>query len=280
VPSWLTNTALTKAYAKLKDAGGGLAENFAQRKQAESMFVDATTSIARSVRRFRSFNPKLWAQVVRSHIGNIPEKWLALQYGWIPMMSDVADACRVASEADKVPPRKRVAATAKDTGGYELAYYSDPSSYRRTKRTQTQVKVILYFVLENPYIIPYAQLGLTNPADLVWELVPYSFVVDWFLPIGPWIETWDATLGWKFQGGTKTVWREVKTEVIPTGISPTVLKSYPDSYVIEQPAKGYARRMDRTVYSSAPRVGFPSFKNPLSPQHVANAMSLLVSAFR
>jgi hypothetical protein len=27
-------------------------------------------------------------------------------------------------------------------------------------------------------------LGLTNPLNVAWELVPFSFVVDWFIPIG------------------------------------------------------------------------------------------------
>jgi hypothetical protein len=48
------------------------------------------------------------------------------------------------------------------------------------------------------------QLGLLNPASLAWNLVPWSFVVDWFLPIGSVLEALSAPAGLKFVGGTKS----------------------------------------------------------------------------
>jgi hypothetical protein len=39
-------------------------------------------------------------------------------------------------------------------------------------------------------------LGLTNPALVGWELVPFSFVVDWFTPIGSWLESLTAFEGY------------------------------------------------------------------------------------
>jgi hypothetical protein len=32
------------------------------------------------------------------------------------------------------------------------------------------------------------QLGLLDPATVLWEIIPYSFVVDWFLPIGSYLD--------------------------------------------------------------------------------------------
>jgi hypothetical protein len=35
----------------------------------------------------------------------------------------------------------------------------------------------------------FQKLGLTNLAGLAWELLPWSFVADWALPIGNWINS-------------------------------------------------------------------------------------------
>jgi hypothetical protein len=32
------------------------------------------------------------------------------------------------------------------------------------------------------------QMGLGNPASILWERLPYSFVIDWFIPIGNYLE--------------------------------------------------------------------------------------------
>jgi hypothetical protein len=35
-------------------------------------------------------------------------------------------------------------------------------------------------------------LGLTDPLSVAWELIPYSFVVDWFVPIGTYLDNLNA----------------------------------------------------------------------------------------
>lgn len=45
------------------------------------------------------------------------------------------------------------------------------------------------------------QLGLDDPLGLIWELTPYSFVVDWFLPVGQWLSSFRSIKGLTFQGG-------------------------------------------------------------------------------
>jgi hypothetical protein len=40
-----------------------------------------------------------------------------------------------------------------------------------------------------------SQIGVTNPLSLAWELVPYSFVIDWFIPVGDYLGSFDALVG-------------------------------------------------------------------------------------
>lgn len=50
--------------------------------------------------------------------------------------------------------------------------------------------------LETPQLISQLVpklLGFTNPAAVLWEATPFSFVVDWFLPIGDYLKTLDGS---------------------------------------------------------------------------------------
>jgi hypothetical protein len=37
-------------------------------------------------------------------------------------------------------------------------------------------------------------LGVTKPLSVIWELVPFSFVVDWFVSVGEWISSLEDEL--------------------------------------------------------------------------------------
>lgn len=50
-------------------------------------------------------------------------------------------------------------------------------------------------VVKNQNLRTLQQLGLTNPALAAWNLVPLSFIVDWFLPISTLLQYLDATTG-------------------------------------------------------------------------------------
>lgn len=45
-----------------------------------------------------------------------------------------------------------------------------------------------------------SRLGITNIPYVLWDSVPLSFVADWVLPVGSYLNGFDATLGMKFKG--------------------------------------------------------------------------------
>lgn len=50
-----------------------------------------------------------------------------------------------------------------------------------------------------------SRVGLVNPAQIAWEVMPWSFVVDWILPISTWLESNTADVGMQFLTGTRKV---------------------------------------------------------------------------
>jgi hypothetical protein len=125
--------------------------------------------------------------------------------------------------------------------------------------------------LANNALQKLKSVGLTNPLEIAWEVVPYSFVVDWMLPIGDAISAIDYDAGLDFLSGSLT--QRIDTEY--TLVGQTKVPK------ISMNVRGSGRYFSlvRTVYGGAPGAVLPSFKNPLSYGHMANGLSLLAAAF-
>jgi len=124
-----------------------------------------------------------------------------------------------------------------------------------------------------------SQTGFLNPINLVWEILPFSFVVDWFLPIGPYLEAASAFNGLEFVDGSQTQFTRANTvsAVDFEGSS----AGNPTQWAYEH-ARFYAEYvvLDRVKLVSFPSLTFPSFKNGLaSIEHASNGLALLKSVF-
>ncbi len=206
-------------------------------------------------------------------IGNT---WLELQYGWKPLLSDVHGALEELHAQDSAEPnRYMVDARGSGKDRYKSYYSVLNSSIRETgyETADGGCFIHLTYKLRNPILATLADSGITNPANLAWELLPYSFVADWFVPVGAYLQTLDADVGYDFLGGSKTVRKETRVFNVRQTREGSVLGSL--WYWEYSQGERYSKTVVRTVYASAPSGAKPHFKNPLSLHHMANALSLL-----
>lgn len=175
--------------------------------------------------------------------------WLALRYGWIPAISDAYAAVDAYHALRASVPRKtrlRSKNTLKipQTQSSLLKFQVFERTFRTQVILETETKQT---VLES--------LGFANPALLAWELLPLSFVVDWVISIGDYLQLcFDLPSGAKVQYITTT-----KMTAIKAGPC-----THP-SYVIHKSDAFRERSIDikRTV-SSGPDVPLPRIKNPFN----------------
>lgn len=197
--------------------------------------------------------------------------WLELQYGWKPLLSDVYGAAEHAAKMTvpvfegKVQKSKTLEKTTSkisDVGG-------DRSVFQHTENRTSSltIKYTVHYRVVGNVTSNAAALGLTNPAMVAWELVPFSFVVDWFLPIGDALASLDATLGLSFNFGCVTVVEKLRAQVQRSG--GTQGNSENSSWATEH------FRCDRVILTDFPRPATPTFKNPFSVSHALSAISLL-----
>lgn len=280
IPSNLEQKAILKARLKLKNMKVNLSQNLGERKQTERLVVDTLSRLRTMVLDVRRLKPK-------------PEDafnlWLEIQYGWKPLLSDCHGAVSALHQREQelLSEITTVKAVAMDHDRTDTLvndiYSSNPYTLVRTRRISHKVMVRLDFVEDDNPVVnrSLVELGITNPLELAWELLPFSFVADWFIPIGDYLSQLDATLGYTFKGGSCS--RVTRVEVHPT--SP---QWAPDSNIGKDDRRsslsvnGYGSQvaMDRKVYASAPMAIIPNVgkltKN--SGMHVSNGIALLGSA--
>lgn len=279
VPSWVENALLIKALNKLRSSDVNFGVMLAEAGETAELFTTTAHRIASAVNAFRIKRPGDFLKAA-VHQGTAswrktPQAWLELQYGWNPLMSDLYGAC---SELDSPKTREKNVFSVKSKKTLMDALTVDFSSVlysgcRVTVGVKADMKVSLAYRLRNFTLALLSSLGLTNPAEIVWERVPFSFVVDWFLPVGNWLSALGGDFGYDFLNGCYSRFcrfQNVSTDVVLSGL---MTKAYVPSI------EGGGVSFERSVYSSSPWPGL-YLKSPVSSVHIANASSLLAQAFR
>jgi hypothetical protein len=120
----------------------------------------------------------------------------------------------------------------------------------------------------------FAEVGFTNPLEVAWELVPFSFAADWFVPVGSWLSGLDALLGLTDLTYSSTDFLRYNKSL--SGMPEVV---YSDAGYIVRRNGAYTSSkervyLNRLVGTSVP-IPHPDFGSGLSKERLLNAIALL-----
>lgn len=306
---WLA-TLRPKATANLlknlRDSSFNAAQAVAERKQTAGLVSSTATRVAKSLRNLRRGNfskaasdlgiaprPRAVRRFNSEYIVDqskaIGNGWLELQYGWKPLLSDVYGSMETLAKANNSgnpntifkKATGRASRSEQKTNRIDRLDHSSFNGTYDTIQTATcraSVRTGVTYSLSSAPLASLASVGISNPALLAWELLPYSFVVDWFLPIGNYLESLDATNGLTFLTGYVTVFTSYEASTFDTIAYSS--KSGTMHYYGYGEGKTKYVTCTRSTIGAFPSMPFPSFKNPLSTSHVASAMALLLQLKR
>jgi len=216
----IVRKAEQKALLKVKDMSVNLAQAFGERQQTLNMLTKTVKRVAQAAHALRQGNVvnaayQLGVDVPK--LGRRPRKgwsfsslWLELQYGWKPLLSDVRGAAEKIAQTYAFQKPFEVHAKAEHLSKrYNVKFRDAPTISTRTRMvfdasSSEKARVVLQYEMENDLAAALSTTGITDPALLAWELLPYSFVVDWFLPVGNYLQALGATQGFLFRRGTKS----------------------------------------------------------------------------
>lgn len=214
--------------------------------------------------------------------GSFAQDWLAIQYGWRPLLSDIHGAAEKLSEIfHEKPPAFRVSARGQQTVVRQLAFDAIAENHPPSSgvfKWSISGKACVEYGVSDELSHQAASTGITNPASVIWELVPYSFVVDWFIPVGTFLASLNYDNGLVFKRGwitykspgTWTLRAKSGTYTRSDGLTSTWSGG---SYVCG--GDGF----ERLILGGFPPVPSPHFKDPRSLEHALNALALLRVAF-
>lgn len=298
-----TSSARTKAIAnfleRIKDSKFNGAQAFAEAAQVQKMignFAVTTAKVLTSLRRGDlvsagtavglTIGARAATRYRRLHKGlksrddidaMLANGVLTVQYGIRPLISDVIGAAELYAQ-------KRcheVVNNCKSGATYEFSdtWSKYDESAKRTQSARYSVRATVNygctFAKGSETLHTMAQLGLTNPLLLSWELMPWSFVIDWVLPVGDYLASIDATLGLSFVDGYESVkvtsfeeWHQTQaSDFSLVGNSTRTSEVSSTSTKVES--------FSRTVLTAFPAPQLPNFKNPASWEHAMNGVALL-----
>lgn len=229
-----------------------------------------TKSYYRDIRLARTGTAKVKAQ------GKvISSDWLELQYGIMPLVGDIDGLIEETKSAALNAFVFSTTGQAKGLFDYEIVGPSSAGSKPVFNVTGFQYyRTILTYELSDVATRLAARNGVTNPLPMIWNILPWSFVGDWVVPIGNWLQNFTADQGLRFVSGVGT--RGVKY----TFTGKTVPDGSAGHYVSgEITCSGSVSTGGRGIFTSTP-IPALYIKSPFSTIHVVNAVALVRSIKR
>lgn len=185
----LANIALTKLYAKIDAAPIQSIVSIAEFHKTVASLRAAFIGVLRAIRGIHRIRRLLLRGAITS--AKAANMYLEVRYGLRPIYYDVISAVEALNSYGKVK-RKRYCAMAADTKTDQenfSVYYAN--NYEATGRCTLNASLtvlagaIVDGKLSTNGLIDVA--GLDEIPGSLWELVPFSFIVDWFVNVGDFI---------------------------------------------------------------------------------------------
>lgn len=192
-------TLLVKAYAKMNESPLLMGENLAEIHQSVQMlkkpFSGAVDLIAKIARSRDSALRKTNVSLAKA----TSNAWLEYRYGWKPLILDTQQIIKeVRNSSVKGNGKFKVARTSKRFTKKDKAdaYLTGSGLYTTTgvatHEIECDVSAGVIYAARNRSLA--GLLAKTSGLDsrslpsTAWELVPFSFVVDWFVNVGDWLQ--------------------------------------------------------------------------------------------
>lgn len=276
----LYDRAITECLLKIQDQKVNIGENLATAMDTIRLLSSSASDLARIVYYARRGQ---WGKLHKvlgltgKPLGaglSAANRWLEYQFGWKPLMSDIHSAAELLKDGFR---KKAILFSAtRTTKVREIIERDYPLSWwpHASGSSNLSCRVKIYSSVSDETASKLSQLGLIDPLGVAWELVPFSFVLDWLYPVGNFLQALHAADGLKFVGGTVT-WR------VDCQIDVKWRRPHITSLVCEDfgTAKFETKAIFRNILTAFPTPNLYS-KSPFSSTHLLDALALIAGAIK
>lgn len=145
---------------------------------------------AREASERRRLSNEIWI------LDQVSSTLLAYRYGVKPLMEDLYNTAQVLSgEFTEVVHLRK---SAKRPWNASSQTWDDSWTGEESVTLRATVSV------SNPNLLLANRLGLINPQVWIWDATPWSFVGDWWFPVGSFLQNFTALVGLSLSGSSAT----------------------------------------------------------------------------
>ncbi|UUW21237.1 MAG: maturation protein [Sanya fiers-like virus 10] len=197
--------AAAKLRSVMKDQTWNAATTFAELGKTLQFFIETAGYLRHSYRLARSGDVFGLSELYRQYdykggrrkpaYKRVANVWLQWRYAIRPLAFDLRDMLQEFHNSNVKPIVFTAKGRAVETYGYvvsqnyPLGAEMGPATLIRSGTVEVCYSA-KYSI--TPEAASWKRLGLWNVPALLWELTPFSFVVDWFLPVGDYLNNLDA----------------------------------------------------------------------------------------
>lgn len=281
----IQNGVKLKALTKVADAKVNVAVAYAEAKKTSDMILDAANRIYKAYSAFRRGDLKGIATNLNITPKRLHKSWLEYKYGWKPLLMDVKGAAEFFAQQHVTrPPEFTVTAQERVTMTYSKSItvptYGGGAQHGITMfySCDNLARVKLWCRLDYPHAAELQQIGLTNPALVAWELVPFSFVFDWFVQVGDWLTGLTALNGVNVYRGmyseTESVGESLNEVTTSQVVSGTLWYHSGAQTLVSQ------RAYNRSAYIPDPLAVYPTTTNSFDFKKLVTSLALIQGNFK
>jgi hypothetical protein len=275
----VTAAEAPKAFALIGDTARRLARTFKSLKRGDVIGAAQAIGLGSGSRHVRNLNRLSNTARKRGALEEFASNsWLELQYGWKPLLQDCRNGAEALSLMWEVEPSDIVIRVG-DSKSSDPRYVggNGVDSIDASGESKSTVGIVVYLRIIDQSTRNFAGLGLYDPLSVAWELLPYSFVVDWFIPVGSWIAAQSALAGTEFDRGSLSKLTKVKANatVEYRSSSPN-----PGTFSINIDSTRFWREVLDDVPSISKILYVSNFAEAMGFQRATSGIALLSNAFR
>jgi hypothetical protein len=245
-------------------------------------FDEAAKALGLTERKSFSKDNRMLRQDLRQHrrpINDIAgDRWLELQYGWLPAISEVENAVELLDYKWQREDADVIVRGSSTKSTTPKSYLTVTAKSLVTGEVKASHKYTVALKVLDPSLRNASAIGLTNLGSVAWELTPWSFVFDWFMPVGDFIEAQTAMAGFTFVNGCESTSFNVKGECTVTEV---YYRGWQDCHLY---GKREFHRSTRSTLTQMPSTAgilqFQRFGDLFNFRRAASSLALMQSVLR
>lgn len=186
----------------------------AERGMADNNLFESVAEYRQTLGMFRGILGGFWKWLITNEAKlrslNPAKAWLMWRYGIKPLVSDVeAIAKGLKQKVGKRRKSSRASGTINRSGSTSYVCYTHPAYLVSATTQSTDILEARGMSLDEYFADVYSNIGFTGKGLITtpWELVPYSFVFDWFFNFGDFLKALAPAPGYTQLGSAISVRR-------------------------------------------------------------------------